>query len=69
MNTELMDELERQMLEVVGMLAIGHNKIAAQQLVTMIHGLRIVNDACKAYPMPLATTEQANFYNPTEVPR
>ena len=67
MNTELLQEIERQLLEATGMLAIGHNKLAAQQLITMIQGIRIVRKACENNPMTLGELEQAQFNKATEV--
>lgn len=64
MNTELMQHIERQLLEIVGMLVMAQNgrdeeiATAKLQLVSMIHGLRIVINACEKYPMSVEEMEQ-----------
>ena len=67
MNTQLMDELERQLLEVIGLITLNEVGMANQQLVTMVHGLRIINNACKAHPMTIGELQQAQFDRATEI--
>jgi hypothetical protein len=67
MNTDLLKEIEKQLLEAVGMLALGSNKIAAQQLVTTIQGIRIVYMAMDQHPMTIGELQQAQFNKAKEI--
>ena len=71
MNLTLLKEIERQLFEVIGILALDipseQNTMARQQLVTMVHGLRIITQACEMHPMTLGELEQAQFDKATEM--
>ena len=62
MNIEMMKEIEKQELEVLGILALTEPTeqvvMAKQQLVTMIKGLHLVINGCERYPMTVEELEQ-----------
>lgn len=52
MNTEMMSTVEHQLLEVIGMLSLEESseqiRVAKQQLVNMVRGLRVTRDIMEA---------------------
>jgi hypothetical protein len=58
MNTEMMKEVEKGLLEIVGALVMEETTQAKIQAITMIRGLRIVINACEKYPMGVEELEQ-----------